>query len=219
MYGMDSRFIIDYKSQPSTLNLLAQKYHTDKGTPKYGSMHNGGWAHHKYTDFYERQFGIARHHVKNVFECGIGTNNVNISSNMSKEGTPGASLRMWRDYFPNAQIFGADIDLDVMFSEDRIETVVLDQTDVSAVFDVFSKFGHKFDIIIDDGLHTLEAASAFFSVAFQYLEPNGVYVIEDIRRHQSAKYREWANTTGVTYEEVDFTPNINSTRLFVFRNI
>lgn len=216
---MDSKFFIEYKSQPSTLNLLAQKYHTDKGTPKYGSMHNGGWAHHKYTDFYERQFGIARNHVKNVFECGIGTNNVNILSNMSKEGTPGASLRMWRDYFPNAQVVGADIDPDVMFSEDRIETVLLDQTNVSAVSSMFSSLGRTFDVIIDDGLHTLEAASAFFSVAFDYLEPNGVYVIEDIRNYQVKDYREWADSTGVTYEDINFIPNINQTHLFVFRTL
>ncbi len=39
----------------------------------------------------------------------------------------GASLRMWRDYFPNAQIVGADIDPKYMFADERISKVVVDQ--------------------------------------------------------------------------------------------
>ena len=33
----------------------------------------------------------------------------------------GASLLMWRDYFPNAQVYGADI-LDIKVEGERIQT-------------------------------------------------------------------------------------------------
>ena len=39
-----------------------------------------------------------------MFECGLGTNNPNLKSNMTENGIPGASLRVWRDYFFNAKI-------------------------------------------------------------------------------------------------------------------
>ena len=53
----------------------------------------------------------------NIFEVGLGTNNVDVPSNMGKDGKPGASLRAWRDYFPNA-----DIDTRILFKEDKIQT-------------------------------------------------------------------------------------------------
>ena len=45
-----------------------------------------------------------------LIECGLGTNNINFKSSMGINGKPGASLRMWRDFFPSARIIGVDID-------------------------------------------------------------------------------------------------------------
>ena len=39
---------------------------------------------------------------------GIGTNNPNIESSMGKDYKPGSSLKVWKEYFLNANIFGAD---------------------------------------------------------------------------------------------------------------
>ena len=64
-----------------------------------------------------------------MIECGIGTNNPNIPSSMGIKGKPGASLRMWRDFFPNATVIGVDIDKNILFSETRIQTFQCDQTD------------------------------------------------------------------------------------------
>ena len=48
---------------------------------------------------------------------------------MPIDSTPGASLRAWRDFFPNATILGADLDREVLFEEERITTGYMDQTD------------------------------------------------------------------------------------------
>ena len=39
---------------------------------------------------------------------------------MGSEGVPLASLRAWRDYFKNANIYGADIDKGILKDEERI---------------------------------------------------------------------------------------------------
>jgi hypothetical protein len=71
-----------------------------------------------------------------VFECGVGTNNPNITSNMGVNGQPGASLRVWRDYFQNAEVFGADIDRGILFEEQRIRTFYVDQTNKDSILEI-----------------------------------------------------------------------------------
>jgi hypothetical protein len=52
---------------------------------------------------------------------------------MGRTGTPGASLRAWRDYFPNAEIYGADIDREILFEEERISAFYVNQLSESAI--------------------------------------------------------------------------------------
>ena len=100
---------------------------------------------------------------------------------MSINGIPGASLRVWRDYFRNAQIYGADIDKNVLFQEDRISTFYVDQLNTSSIETMWKKIGIKnFDIIIDDGLHNTDANINLFTNSFNKLKRNGIYIIEDI---------------------------------------
>ena len=55
--------------------------------------------------------------VNKIFEIGLGTNNIDIVSTMGKKGHPGASLRAFRDFCPNAEIYGADFDSRILFQE------------------------------------------------------------------------------------------------------
>ena len=64
--------------------------------------------------------------------------------------------------------------------EERIETFFCDQTDSGSIkifFDACSI--HEFDIIIDDGLHTEDAAKTFFENSWSKLADGGTYCIED----------------------------------------
>jgi hypothetical protein len=133
-----------------------------------------------------------------VFECGLGTNNPTLDSSMGIGGQPGASLRVWRDHFPNANIIGADIDSDILFSEERIFTGYINQlspNDINIFFkSVSEKYTDKFDIMIDDGLHTMEAAICLFGNAFNYLSDNGIYFIEDMDMVYIPKFKEYFKT-------------------------
>jgi len=96
-----------------------------------GSDKGSGW--HNYTILYHFLFHERRNAVRSLFEVGIGTNFADMPSNMGGNGIPGASLRGWRDYFPEAQIVGADADRRVLFSEERITTYYVDQLDGEAI--------------------------------------------------------------------------------------
>jgi hypothetical protein len=134
---------------------------------------------HTYTEIYELLFRPVKFTARNIFECGIGSKNPQIEYNMGENGIPGASLRVWRDFFPNALVWGADIDKEALFEEDRIKTGYMDQTNPGEVGQFFDSAQTRFDVMIDDGLHSWKAAKCLFDNAIGYLAGNGVYIIED----------------------------------------
>jgi len=149
---------------------------SDKGHP----MNQG---HHNFTRFYYNLFKNVRQMPLRVFELGMGTNNVNIPSNMGANGKPGASLRGWKQFFPNAKIFGADIDRDILFQEDRISTYYCDQNSAIATRELWgnpSLIEDDMDIIIEDGYHDFTYNVNFFEYSNHKLKVGGVFIIEDI---------------------------------------
>jgi SAM-dependent methyltransferase len=137
---------------------------------------------HNYTTFYYSIFKDIREKQLRVFELGLGTNNVNIPSNMGKSGRPGASLYGWSEYFPNSHIFGADIDNNILFNTNKINTFFCDQTNPEIIRKMWNEpfLNENFDIIIDDGLHTFNANVCFFENSIHKLKSKGYFIIEDI---------------------------------------
>ena len=114
----------------------------------YGSDKGGKNNHHNYTHFYSQIFYNKKEKIKNFLEIGLGTNNVEVPSNMGNQGKPLASLRAWRDYFINANIYGADIDKGILKNEERITTFFVDQTKPETIIKMFKDIGvAKFDVI------------------------------------------------------------------------
>lgn len=146
---------------------------------RHGSDKGNGW--HTYSQFYEYYFEKQRTEITSVFEVGLGTNNTDMRSNMGPSGSPGASLRAWREFFPRATIFGADIDHRILFQEYRLWTFQVDQTNTNSVRSMWNIIGdQKFDLIVDDGLHEPHASEALLSQSIERLSENGLYVIEDV---------------------------------------
>jgi len=181
--------ILSYNIKSSLLHDLFFKYGSDKGAPNNQTHPISLISPHTYADLYYILFNFSRNSIKRVFECGLGTNNLDFKSNMGETGIPGASLRAWRDYFPNAQIFGADIDSQILFSEERIKTFHVDQTVQESVEKMWQKISiEEFDIIIDDGLHTFDAGISLFEASFSKLRGGGIYVIEDINPEDKFRF-------------------------------
>jgi|TARA_B110001452_G_scaffold203323_1_gene173343 hypothetical protein len=191
---LTSRFNTQYKgNEKSELNTLCDKYGSDKGEVT-SADNQYPWPSHNYNDVYELLFRLCKDNVKSLIECGIGTNNLAFKSSMGVNGKPGASLRVWRDYFPSAKVIGIDIDKDILFSEDRIETYYCDQTDPKSIADFTetSKILEKtINIIIDDGLHEFQAGKIFFEGMAKYLAPNGIYIIEDVTPKNMLLYKDY----------------------------
>lgn len=135
------------------LTQLAIKYGTDK------------WGKHHYTPVYYDLFKDRRESVKKVLEIGVGE---------------GAGLRMWRDFFPNAQIYGAENDPARLFRDNRIEVFECDQTDGNSLRWVIAKIGFDIDLVIDDGSHRHTDQIFSCVTLMEWLLGNTIYVIEDV---------------------------------------
>ncbi|MGE0636667.1 MAG: hypothetical protein AB7G44_15725 [Bacteroidia bacterium] len=152
----------------------------------------------------------------NTLEIGLGTNNIDVLSNMGINGKPGASLRAFRDMYPKAQVFGADIDKRILFTEDRIITLYVDQTNPDTLSELKEQLGNlKFDLIIDDGLHNAQANLNTMNFALEMLKDDGVFVIEDISENDFKYYKIVEAILGDRFF-VDFI-NTNSAHICVFR--
>ena len=176
---------------------------------RHGSDKGIGW--HTYTPFYEALLLDRRGTITSVFELGLGTNNEDTPSNMGPHGSPGASLRGWRDYLPHARIYGADVDRRILFNEDRIETFFVDQLDPATFEPLWAAVPEAgFDIFLDDGLHTPEAARITLAASLPKVRAGGYYVIEDVLRDDAAAYLRLIEERGLPGLCIDIPHHANS---------
>jgi SAM-dependent methyltransferase len=153
---------------------------------RYGS-NKADRVNHTYTPFYEAM--LRDEDIRFVFEAGIGSQNPSMPYQMQAHNLSGGSLRAWREFFPNAQIFGADLDPDVLFCEERIETFQLDILSVDSIHEMWSSIQQRlpvdarFDLIVDDAHHSFRANTTFFANSFEILRPGGIFIIEDLDTH------------------------------------
>lgn len=181
---------------------LCDVYGPDKGKLLKGG-HPYPWPSHTYADFYANLFSHCRNSVTKVFECGLGTNNPNLPSSMGISGKPGASLRVWRDFFSNATVYGADIDKDILFEEERIYTYFINQLDPVIIKSFWGEVGEAdYDFMIDDGLHTFEAGSTLFLHSIDKLSRNGIYIIEDVYPYDLSRYKDFFQNKNYMVEYV-----------------
>ena len=123
----------------------------------------------------------------NVLEVGIGTDNPHTPSNMKSiysrksEWGPGASLRAIKEIIPNANIFGADIDRSILFTEERIRTSFVDQLEFDSFKVMHQNFGNpKYDLIIEDGLHAITSSIYTLVFGLENISEDGIIVLEDL---------------------------------------
>jgi hypothetical protein len=155
--------------QPN-LNELARRFGTDK------------WGRHFYTQHYARHLRHLRGQSFTLLEIGVG--------GYRRAGDGGRSLRMWKAYFPKAQIIGLDIEDKSFVDEERIKTYRGSQTDHAVLQRIVDEHG-PIKVVIDDGSHRPEHIRATFAYLFPRLADNGVYAIEDT---QTSYWPAWGGS-------------------------
>ena len=161
----NNTFISDIfvKSIPIDKLINTNQYYTDKNTI------------HSYFHIYDKLFTPIRNTAKNILEIGIP----------AFTHKNGGGLLLWKLYFENATIYGVDT-----LSEDRLydivkkEKKIITYTETDAysqdfVSSLMSK-NVKFDVIIDDGPHTLDSQCKFIELYSPLLNEHGILVIEDV---------------------------------------
>jgi tetratricopeptide (TPR) repeat protein len=146
---------------------LAKKFRTDK------------WGSHFYAQHYHDHFFPLRHRNINLLEIGIGGWNHPLRG--------GASLRMWKAFFPKGNIFGIDIQDKSAMEEERIRIFQGSQDDDKFLRSVAADIGN-IDIIIDDGSHLNQHVINTFKTLFPLLANDGVYVVEDTQTSYWPKF-------------------------------
>ncbi len=140
-----------------SLNDLAVKYNTDKRKGR-----------HDYVTVYEPLFEELKLRQDTFHFLEIGVHK-------------GASHRMWKDWFPNATIYGIDIthygEDSAFRQEDRIVVDQVDQSDREQLIE-YAKKG-PWRVIVDDGSHVVSHQKLSFEVLWDQVEPGGYYIVED----------------------------------------
>jgi hypothetical protein len=196
------------KNDNAKINYFVQSRFLDKSLTDlmnyYGSDKGGFNKDHNFSDYYSTIFFDKKNSIKNILEVGLGTNNTKVPSNMGLKGKPLASLRAWRDYFSSANVYGADIDKEILKDEERIKTYYVDQTSPSSISELFRNIGNiNFDIIIDDGLHEYNANICLFENSFKFLSTKGIYVIEDVFFKDQKKFFEYFKNRNYNFSVID----------------
>jgi hypothetical protein len=138
--------------------------HTDKNTT------------HSYLDLYESLFQGKKETATHVLEVGIGYPPYN-----------GGSIMMWEKYFLNAQIYALDI---IPMTDVWADILHHHRIHVYAAINAYDPYVFKrlfltkpvqFDILLDDGPHTLKSMVAFITLYSRVMKPDGILVIEDVQ--------------------------------------
>lgn len=142
------------------LDELFNKYGCDKASK------------HNYHTVYGKEFDKIRTDPINILEVGV---------------FKGDSLRSWYDYFPRAQIFGIDIFKRIAVKDipalqlDRVHWLKGDSTNIAIREQIKKQWPRvRFDIIIDDGLHTPDANAKTLHNLYPLLKKTGRFYTEDV---------------------------------------
>ncbi len=105
----------------------------------------------------------------------------------------GASLYVWRDYFPEAEIYGMDVRPEAQVKGEPRITTFLGNSALPEDVTKITKDIAPFDIIIDDGSHQSAVQIATAKLFLPLVKPGGMYFIEDVAKPDTVRQAlaEW----------------------------
>ena len=153
-------------------------------------------THHGYERFYDYFLIPLKYKNINVLEIGVDDLR---------------SLKTWLNFFPNANIYGLDIN-EKKYDYKRGEIFKGDQTKKTDLKKIVKKIG-KCGFIIDDGSHVPEHQLKTFNYLLnECLDFGGVYIIEDIETSYWKKSKLYGYDINSGYKN-------NNNIVEIFKNI
>lgn len=129
---------------------------------------------HNYTEIYAKYFSPLKDKPIKFLEIGIDQ---------------GASVKLWEEYFKNAELHFIDITFkNIRYFSERSKYHLANQENLADLAKFISEAGGDFDIIIDDGGHTMSQQINSFSALFPHVKSGGMYIIEDLHTSYWKKY-------------------------------
>jgi GR25 family glycosyltransferase involved in LPS biosynthesis len=132
---------------------------------------------HSYLDLYEKLLYDKKYKAKNVLEIGIGP----------YTNSNGGSIKLWHDYFVNANIYALDVlHMDDVWDgikfNDRINLITSTDAYNEDFFNSYFLYKNlKFDFLLDDGPHTIESMKQFIKLYTNIMTEDGILIIEDVQ--------------------------------------
>ena len=161
------------KKAPIRVSTLRMKMFKDKTLSELYSLIGGTDKHnyHRYDGLYGPILKSKRFTAKKVLEVGV-----------SCWGS--GDLEALGHYFPNAEVHGIDTDpLERVKEEHQAPNIIFHQMDGYDYKSLDETFGDsKWDVVLDDGPHTIESQIKCLNYFHDKLAPNGVIIVEDIQR-------------------------------------
>ena len=130
------------------------------------------WGLHRYTAHYQTHFSHLKTRSFNLLEIGVGGHDA--------PDIGGASLRMWKAFFPRANIYAIDIFDKSALQEPRISIFKGSAADAGFLRTLVDRIG-RIDVVIDDGSHINEHVRLAFETLFPLLPDGAIYAIEDLQ--------------------------------------
>ena len=150
-----------------SLEQLVNNARTDKNTV------------HSYLPLYQKLLEGKKETARNVLEVGIAA---------------GGSIQLWNAFFTNATVHGVDVmHINNVWDYLKNNKKIVLHTSIDAYNEsMFNKTflvrAEKFDVILDDGPHTLESMKQFIKLYCKILTDDGILIIEDVQS------MEWIET-------------------------
>jgi len=170
-YGsVEIRYVLGYGRNP--LCDFFNAAGSDKGT----DIHSGDGFPHCYALDYYGLFAPFREETFKLLEIGLQNRGADRHA-----PTDAPSLRGWRAFFPNATVYGFDIEDFSFLTLDDTFTFQGNQSSRDDLERFLASSGRpQFRLIVDDGSHVPSHQQISLARLFPYLEPGGMYVIEDL---------------------------------------
>ena len=143
-----------------SLEAIVDNSRTDKNTT------------HSYLPLYQKLLISKKETSKNVLEVGI---------------CYGGSIKLWSDFFINANVYGLDImHINNVWEGIKNNEKIILYTSTDAYnndffITHFLNKNIKFDFMLDDGPHTLESMKLFIKLYSQIMTDDGILIIEDVQ--------------------------------------